>query len=230
MRSYSIMVWSRATLATMLAAMIDAHVRSPLTTAICGSGASGTSDASTSRYSAATWRPATATAVASLDETEPVDLRVVDRAHRYGERAATDDPVQALALFGCEQLGVVEAWDPSPDREEHGAADARPGERPHADLVDTCHHRVAHGPRHALVPPEHRTTHTRRLPTKDIRHQPTLTRDHAPLPTPPPFGGRESYSSASSSPFSFASDSASGPRVSCRRSRMRASLPTLPRR
>src|SRR6266849_4478808 len=64
MRSYSTMVWSRATLATMLAAMIDAQVRSPLTTAIWGSGASGTSQASTRRYSAGILSPATAPAVA----------------------------------------------------------------------------------------------------------------------------------------------------------------------
>src|SRR2546425_55166 len=64
MRSYSTIVASRATLATMLAAMIEAQVRSPRTTAIWGSGASGTSHASTSRYSARIFSPATAPAVA----------------------------------------------------------------------------------------------------------------------------------------------------------------------
>src|SRR5712692_1973403 len=178
MRSYSIMVWSRATLATMLAAMIDGHVPR-VDEQILG------------LYLEPRHRTCGGE-VASLDQAQPVDLGVVHGADGDGERPSPDHPVEALALVSGQQLRIVQAGDPCADREHHGASHDRPRERPHADLVHARHHRVAHGPGHALVAPQHRTRHTWRLQTQDIRHQSTLTRAHAPLPNPPPFGGRES--------------------------------------
>src|SRR5712692_10799537 len=172
MRSYSIMVWSRATLATMLAAMIDGHVPR-VDEQILG------------LYLEPRHRPCGGE-VASLDEAQPVDLGVVHGADGDGERPSPDHPVEALALVGGQQLRIVQAGDPRADREHHGASHDRPRERPHADLVHARHHRVAHGPGHALVAPQHRPRHGVRLPAKDIWHQPLLTGAMALTPRIPP--------------------------------------------
>src|SRR5215470_2031895 len=123
------MVRSLATLATMLAAMIEAQILSPRTTAICGSGVSGTSNASISRYSGLTLSPATAPAWARM------------RA-RYRPRRSTC--VWSITLVGGHELRVVQARDAVADLQHHRSTDDGSGQRTHPDLVDPGDDVVAH--------------------------------------------------------------------------------------
>src|SRR5205823_8592161 len=115
--------------------------------------------------------------------------------------AAADEDVEALALIGGEQLGIVQPRDPDADGEHDGAADDRPRERAHADLVDAGHHLVPHRQGHALVAPEHRSQRPR--PSTESR----LQSSQAGLK--PPFTGAAGYASASA-PLSSGSTFSSG--------------------
>src|ERR1700730_3855247 len=72
----------------MLAAMIEAQVLSPLTTASCGSGDSGTSKASRSRYSTGRPREATARSIASW-RARVIPTRLNSRASTWPTPTAT---------------------------------------------------------------------------------------------------------------------------------------------
>jgi hypothetical protein len=68
-----------------------------------------------------------------------VDLLGPDLRHRDGHGRGSDRGGEALALRGDEPLRVVEAGQPHARRQDHRAGDDGPGERPHADLVDSGH-------------------------------------------------------------------------------------------
>src|SRR5207253_8190270 len=164
-------------------------------------------------------------------------LRVVDGTYRDRDRLPADDQVKPLSLLDGQLLRVVEPGHADPDRQHHRAAHHGSRQRAHAHLVHAGDHLVAHRQRHALVAPQHGphlgNLIESRLATTGTGIKKSLTNCVITLTRPGAHGAYDSASSLSSvSAVSVSSPSAaSGSAPSAeRRSRMRAPLPTLPRR